>query len=166
MKALGIHLVLDLFGCDATQINDISFLMDATKRAAEKTKGTVLGYIFHAYSPYGISIAYFLAESHIFVHSWPEYGFVATDIFTCGQNSDPNLGAQRLIKLLKPSRFKAIRHRRGLSTEPLPLLNVPNIRENRVTSYRNIFDIINENLALKKEIKKLKKLLASCTSTF
>lgn len=126
--------MLDFFNCDPNLINDVTFMMNLTKKAGEASGARILESIFHAYSPYGLSIALFLAESHIFVHSWPEYGFVAADIFTCGQNSKPILGAHYLIGTLKHGRVKITRHYRGCSKRSLPLLPVTNIREERSQS--------------------------------
>jgi S-adenosylmethionine decarboxylase len=65
--------------------------------AAEETGATVIGEIFHQFSPQGVTGVIAIAESHLCIHTWPEYAYAAVDIFTCGEGFDPNEAARLII---------------------------------------------------------------------
>ena len=69
-------------------------------RAAKLAKATVLNLISNKFEPQGVTAIALLAESHISIHSWPESNYSAVDIFTCGQNMQPELASQYLIETL------------------------------------------------------------------
>lgn len=82
-----VHLIADLetdrFIHDEKEVEKILFT------AARKAKNTPLRAVVHKFSPHGITGVILLAESHIAIHSWPEYKYLAVDIFTCGKKSQP-----------------------------------------------------------------------------
>ena len=98
MTALGIQLLLDLRGCNAARLDDLPFVRDTLVRAAEETGATVIDHIFHRFSPQGVTGVVAIAESHLCIHTWPEYGYAAADIFTCGPGFDANAAANRIIE--------------------------------------------------------------------
>ena len=100
MNALGKHLLLELKDCDKEVLNDVSFLRDVLPEAASEAGATVLGESFHQFNPHGVSGVVIIAESHLFIHTWPELGYAAVDIFTCGDTVQPEKAAQRVIKEL------------------------------------------------------------------
>ena len=93
MNALGKHLLLELKGCDKEELNNTGFLKDALLVAANEAGATVLGESFHRFNPQGVSGVVIVAESHLFIHTWPEYGYAAADIFTCGNSVQPEKAA-------------------------------------------------------------------------
>ncbi len=104
------HLLLELYGCDYEKLNDESFLRCSLNRAAKLAKATVaaklakatvLNLISNKFEPQGVTALALLAESHISIHTWPESNYSAVDIFTCGQNMQPELAGQYLIETLK-----------------------------------------------------------------
>ena len=95
------HLLLELYLCDYDKLNDESFLRCALNRAAKFAKATVLNLISNKFEPQGVTAIALLAESHISIHTWPESNYSAVDIFTCGQNMQPELAGQYLIETLK-----------------------------------------------------------------
>ena len=95
------HLLLELYRCDSEKLNDESFLRCTLNRAAKLAKATVLNLISNKFEPQGVTAIALLAESHISIHSWPESNYSAVDIFTCGQNMQPELASQYLIETLK-----------------------------------------------------------------
>ena len=97
MNALGKHLLLELKSCDKEVLNELSFLRGTLLSAASEAGATVLGESFHQFNPHGVSGVVIIAESHLFIHTWPEYGYVAADIFTCGNSVQPEKAAQILI---------------------------------------------------------------------
>ena len=98
MTALGIHLLLDLRGCNSTRLDDLPFVRDTLVRAAEETGATVIDHIFHQFSPQGVTGVVAIAESHLCIHTWPEYGYAAADIFTCGTGFDAAAAANLIIE--------------------------------------------------------------------
>ncbi len=97
----GKHLLLELYRCDYEKLNDESFLRCTLNRAAKLAKATVLNLISNKFEPQGVTALALLAESHISIHTWPESNYSAVDIFTCGQNMEPELAGQYLIETLK-----------------------------------------------------------------
>ena len=94
------HLLLELYRCDCEKLNDESFLRCILNRAAKLANATVLNLISNKFEPQGVTAIALLAESHISIHSWPESNYSAVDIFTCGQNMQPELASQYLIETL------------------------------------------------------------------
>ena len=101
MDALGRHLLLELRGCNPALLNDIGFLKDCLCEAATRAGATVVGEAFYRFSPHGVSGVVIISESHLSIHSWPEYSYAAIDIFTCGNSTDPLKAAQFLIDKLE-----------------------------------------------------------------
>ena len=114
MNALGKHLLLELKDCDREVLNDLSFLKGILLAAASEAGATVLGESFHQFSPYGVSGAVIIAESHLFIHTWPECGYAAVDIFTCGDSVRPGKAAQKLIRELGAKSHSILEIKRGI----------------------------------------------------
>lgn len=89
MKILGRHLVVEYSECDKLKLNDVRYLEDAMNEAVRKSGATIVRSVFHRYNPQGVSGVVVIAESHISIHTWPEYGYAAVDFFTCGESVDP-----------------------------------------------------------------------------
>jgi S-adenosylmethionine decarboxylase len=118
MKELGKQLIIELYGCDRELINNTDYIEKTLLAAAEAAKATVLEHNFHKFSPHGVSGAIIIAESHMTIHTWPEYGYCAVDIFTCGDLTD-NPAAMNLIKKeLKAEYCSATELKRGLLDLP------------------------------------------------
>ena len=89
MKALGIHLLIEFCSCNRYKIDDINYLETIMSQAAEVAGATVLRTAFQDFNPQGVSGVVIIAESHLTIHTWPEHGYAAVDIFTCGSSVDP-----------------------------------------------------------------------------
>lgn len=100
MAALGRHLLGDLYGCDAKRLDDAEFIGQAMRRAAQAAGATVLNADFHRFSPCGVTGVLTLKESHLAIHTWPEHGFAAIDLFTCGKDLDPERAYAVLVEAL------------------------------------------------------------------
>ena len=114
MNALGKQLLLELKDCKREMLDDLSFLQDALVAAAEKAGATVLGEHFHQFAPQGVSGAVIIAESHFALHTWPEYGYAAVDIFTCGDSVKPEVALEFLIKMLESKDPTIVELKRGV----------------------------------------------------
>jgi S-adenosylmethionine decarboxylase len=97
MKSLGRHLIIELFHCDRTILNDQKTLESYLLEAVRLSGATTIQPFFHHFSPHGISGIVLIAESHFAVHTWPEYGYCAMDIFTCGEQ----IKAQEALAFLR-----------------------------------------------------------------
>lgn len=114
MNALGKQLLLELKDCDKEVLNDVGFLRGTLLAAASESGATVLGESFHRFNPQGVSGVVIIAESHLFIHTWPEYGYAAVDIFTCGDTVQPAKAAEILIEKLGGKNHSVIEMQRGI----------------------------------------------------
>ena len=114
MNALGKHLLLELKDCDREVLNDLSFLKGVMLAAAREAGADILEESFHQFEPQGVSGVVIIAESHLFIHTWPECGYAAVDIFTCGDYVRPEKAAQILIRELGARNHSVLEMRRGI----------------------------------------------------
>lgn len=103
MKALGRHVLAEYFNCDKQLLNNPKELEKFMQQAAKEANATVISSSFRTFEPFGVSGVVIVAESHLAIHTWPEYGFAAVDFFTCGDTSNPWKAHEFLKKILKPS---------------------------------------------------------------
>jgi S-adenosylmethionine decarboxylase proenzyme len=89
MNALGRHVLAEYYDCDAHVLNDLQLVEKSMKEAAVRAGSTIVDSVFRRFEPHGISGVVVIAESHLAIHTWPEYGYAAVDLFTCGQKVDP-----------------------------------------------------------------------------
>lgn len=87
-RALGRHALLDLYGCDPQVLNDKDRLRDLLRQTAVDLECTVVQEVFHTFAPHGVSGVVVIAESHLAIHTWPEHGFAAVDLFTCSDATE------------------------------------------------------------------------------
>ncbi|BAI80441.1 adenosylmethionine decarboxylase [Deferribacter desulfuricans SSM1] len=113
MKALGKHILVEFYGCDKDVLNNSKLLDKEMQYAAEISGATIINSTFHTFSPYGVSGVVVIAESHLTIHTWPEYGYAAVDLFTCGDTVDPWIAFEHLKKILKATHTSTIEMKRG-----------------------------------------------------
>jgi S-adenosylmethionine decarboxylase proenzyme len=89
MKSLGRHILVEFYDCDPVALNDLSLVESSMKEAAVAAGSTIVDSVFRRFAPHGISGVVVIAESHLAIHTWPEYGYAAVDLFTCGEKVDP-----------------------------------------------------------------------------
>ena len=114
MYALGRHLLLELKNCDKEVLNDLGLLKDCLSEAAVECGASVVGESFYRFSPQGISGVVNIAESHISIHTWPEYSYAAGDVFTCGEDVKPEKAVEVITERLGSDNFSVIELRRGI----------------------------------------------------
>ena len=114
MNALGRHLLLELKICNEEVLDDLDFLKDCLNEAAIQSGATVVGESFYHFSPHGVSGVVNIAESHISIHTWPEYKYAAVDVFTCGDDVDPEKAARLITERLEAKNHSLIELRRGI----------------------------------------------------
>ena len=121
LHALGTHLLLELRDCNPKTLKNLEFVRETLKNAALEAKATIVEVAFHEFSPFGISGMVVIAESHLAIHTWPEYGYAAVDVFTCGDLIDPKVAAKFLIEKFQSKNPSIIEMKRGiLGHEKLP----------------------------------------------
>ena len=101
MNALGTHLLLDLKKCNPELLDNVQYIRQAMLGAAEEAGATIVGENFHKFDPLGVTGIVAIAESHLCIHTWPEHGYAAADIFTCGDDFMPRRAADLLIQRLQ-----------------------------------------------------------------
>ncbi|MFA4885900.1 MAG: adenosylmethionine decarboxylase [Desulfotomaculaceae bacterium] len=89
MKHLGRHVLAEICGCDFNILNDIKKVEEIMVNAALSAGAEVRECVFHKFSPQGVSGVVVISESHLAIHTWPELGYAAVDVFTCGEKVDP-----------------------------------------------------------------------------
>jgi len=114
LNALGRHFLLELKDCDRDLLNDLDSLKKLLKEAAVECGAEVLGDSFHHFSPQGISGVVVIAESHLFIHTWPEHGYAAVDIFTCGTRVKPEIAFVFIVNKLKSKNRTIFEMQRGI----------------------------------------------------
>ena len=100
-EALGTHLLLELNECDSGLLDELELIEAAMVDAAREAGANILGRSFHKFTPRGVTGIVAIAESHLAIHTWPEHGYAAVDIFTCGESFAPDRAAQLIIGSLK-----------------------------------------------------------------
>ena len=118
MNALGTHLLLDLKECNPELLDDFSYIKDAMIGAAGEAGATIVGENFHKFDPLGVTGIIAIPESHLCIHTWPEHGYAAVDIFTCGSNFKPHKAADLIIDSLQCVRPAVTEVQRGIIAEP------------------------------------------------
>ena len=112
MSALGNHILVEFMRCDPNIMNDVSGIERDMVEAARKAGATVINSTFHHFSPYGVSGVVVIEESHLAIHTWPEYGYAAVDLFTCGE-MDAWISFDYLKDCFKSASYSAIEMKRG-----------------------------------------------------
>lgn len=112
MNALGRHILVEFNGCNPDVLNDVTVIEKEMIQAARIAGATVISSSFHHFSPYGVSGVVVIQESHLAIHTWPEFGYAAVDLFTCGETVDPWVSFDHLKKILEAN-YSAIEMNRG-----------------------------------------------------
>jgi S-adenosylmethionine decarboxylase len=110
--AVGKHCILELYECDPGKLDDEEFLRSAITNAALRAGATLLQLITHRFMPQGVTGLALLAESHISIHTWPESGYAAVDVFTCGDHTMPECACRVLVEELSAQRHQLRSFRR------------------------------------------------------
>lgn len=114
MNALGTHILVDLKDCNPEVLRDLDRVRDAMVTAANRATATVVDVSFHEFNPFGISGMVIIAESHLSIHTWPEYGYAAIDIFTCGEQIKPGEAAAYLVEQFECKSPSVVEMKRGI----------------------------------------------------
>ena len=117
MNVLGLHLLLELKECNPALLDDLAYVREALFLTAQQLGAHVVGESFHRFTPQGVTGILSIAESHISIHTWPEFNYAAADIFTCGSSFRPSEAAELLIQRFESQAPQLTEVRRGLFAE-------------------------------------------------
>ena len=106
-------LVVEYYDCETNVLNDGIRVEEYIVVAAHAAKATLIKSIFHPFFPQGVSGVVVIAESHLTIHTWPEHGYAAVDIFTCGCEASPERACDYLTKKLRARRSTTVEIKRG-----------------------------------------------------
>lgn len=112
---LGQHVILDLHECDRDLLNSLDFVEVVLVEAANIAQCNILNKYFHKFSPQGVTGVVAVSESHFSIHTWPEHGYCAVDVFCCKENIEDAI--LYLKRAFKSKRLKLKTIKRGLFNE-------------------------------------------------
>ena len=102
---IGRHCILELYQCDHAKLNDEAFIRTTITSSAKVAGATLINLVTHSFKPQGVTGLALLAESHISIHTWPEIGYAAIDVFTCGDHTMPEKACKFFVKDLLAKHF-------------------------------------------------------------
>ncbi|HHU76500.1 MAG TPA: S-adenosylmethionine decarboxylase proenzyme [Firmicutes bacterium] len=114
MSALGRHVLAELYGCSPEILNNRTRVEEIMVNAALEAGAEIREVAFHQFSPQGVSGVVVISESHLAIHTWPEHGYAAVDVFTCGRSVDPWVSCYYLKKSFESERMAAKEIQRGI----------------------------------------------------
>lgn len=133
LKALGRHVLAEMYDCNFEILNNPEVIGDILIKGAEEAKATIVETIFHKFAPHGVSGVVVIAESHLSIHTWPEYNFAALDLFTCGEDIDPWVAFDYIAKRLQAQNYTTMEVKRGsLHIPDRELIHKPDLRQVQV----------------------------------
>ena len=110
---VGAHVLADFWGCQFEKLDDADQLMNSLRQAAKSAKMTILGEESYKFDPQGFTGLLLLSESHISIHTYPERGYAAIDVYTCGGGMTQK-AIDFLKEVLKPTHVQEMQVRRGM----------------------------------------------------
>ena len=120
MQPLGRQILVEFYDCNREVLNDEDLIRDVLLEGVRRSGATIISDTFHTFSPHGVSGVIVIAESHVTIHTWPEHGYAAVDIFTCGETIDPWVIQRYLEKHFQARNVSSMELKRGLFPERVP----------------------------------------------
>ncbi len=114
MQALGRQILVEYYDCNSDIINDVAQIESILLEATRRSQASIISHNFHKFSPHGVSGTVVIAESHVAIHTWPEYGYAAVDIFTCGETIDPWIIQEYIKESFQSGNVSSMEMKRGM----------------------------------------------------
>lgn len=114
MQALGRQILVEFYDCDRDVLNQTETIRESLLEGVRRSGATIVSDSFHTFSPHGVSGVVVIAESHVTIHTWPEHGYAAVDIFTCGETIDPWVIQKYLERQFLAGNVSSMELKRGL----------------------------------------------------
>ncbi|HHW00375.1 MAG TPA: S-adenosylmethionine decarboxylase proenzyme [Clostridiaceae bacterium] len=124
MNALGRHILAEIYDCDSCILNDRNLIEKIMVESALEAGAEIREVAFHKFSPQGVSGVVVISESHLSIHTWPELGYAAVDVFTCGDKVDPWIACNYLTEKFSAKHMTATEVKRGIFEEPVNVANL------------------------------------------
>jgi S-adenosylmethionine decarboxylase len=115
---LGTHTLIELHRCDAGLLNDEVRLRSVMLEAVRRSKAHIIKDVFHSFSPHGVTGVVVIAESHVAIHTWPEYSYAAVDVFSCSEKMSVETVVEYLRDHLRCQEIKMTKFKRGTGLRP------------------------------------------------
>lgn len=112
-KPFGMHYIIELAGCDSKKLKYLATVEKVFMEAARRSKATIIDHFFHQFSPFGVSGLISISESHFTIHTWPEAGYAAIDIFSCSNKMNIELAISIMEKKFSAKKVKIKKIIRG-----------------------------------------------------
>jgi S-adenosylmethionine decarboxylase len=113
LGTLGRHYLLDLKECNKDRLDDVEFIKDVLAHVAREARTSVIGESFHRFEPQGLSGAVLITGAHLCIHTWPEYGYAAIDIFLHGDSFSADEAARLIVERLESKDPSIVELKRG-----------------------------------------------------
>lgn len=113
-NSLGRHVLAEIYGCSTEILNDIQQVEKIMVKAALEAGAEIREVVFHNFSPQGVSGVVVISESHLAIHTWPELGYAAVDVFTCGDTVNPWVSCNYIKLEFAAQRMEAKEILRGI----------------------------------------------------
>jgi S-adenosylmethionine decarboxylase len=110
---MGSHYIVELLSCDTEKLKWVDLIKRILQNAIRISKAQVLGEVFHQFEPFGVTGVIVIGESHVALHTWPEYNYCAFDFFSCSKNFEVENTINYVAKELKAKDVQISRHSRG-----------------------------------------------------
>jgi S-adenosylmethionine decarboxylase len=111
MQAIGRHIILEMWGCQ--NLNSVETAELALREMVTALDVQLLDLKVYPFSPVGVTGIAIVSESHLVIHTWPEYGYAAVDVFTCGAPRDPQGAVEVLRRHFQPEHIGVMEINRG-----------------------------------------------------
>jgi S-adenosylmethionine decarboxylase len=113
MSPKGFHFIVEASGCGPV-ISQVDRLQEILVEAAKRANTQVWSVSFHRFPPDGVSGVVVISESHLSIHTWPEAGYMALDIYTCGEESKPQVAVDYVLEQIGAKQTHITEVTRGL----------------------------------------------------
>jgi len=117
LNTLGTHIIVELSECNADILRNVNKVANILVAAARHANAEVLQTAFHHFAPDGVSGVVVIAESHLSIHTWPEFGYAAMDIYTCGDRTEPWKACRYAASEFQAKQMLTTEVRRGVEDE-------------------------------------------------
>lgn len=149
MKTIGEHYIVEASGCNPEIIGDIERVQHILVKAAEKANVQVWAVSFHRFPPNGVSGVIVISESHLSIHTWPEYGYAALDIYTCGEHAKPEEAVNYILEEFKATSVHISEITRGIDEGD-------QVYYHSIITWEEEFDLSQEKLRMESILKELR----------
>jgi S-adenosylmethionine decarboxylase len=101
LTKLGTHLIIEVTNCNVAKLDDEIFIRGLMNESARIANATIVGEVFHKFNPQGVSGVIVIAESHLSIHSYPEYAYAMIDFLSCSKECKPYIAANHIAEGLE-----------------------------------------------------------------